>query len=174
MEIRESNTEDHAAISRLHAAAFGEAEGPTIAKLAVDLLEDPTARPLLSLVAEKDGGIVGHVIFSSVMVDAVAYPGGYIMAPLAVAPESHRQGAGSELVNRGLDILRERDAAFVLVLGDPKYYSRFGFAAGHALKPPHELPYPEAWMALELKREVIADLAGTVRCADSLNAPEHW
>ena len=60
------------------------------------------------------------------------------------------------------------------MLGDPNYYSRAGFKAGHGLKPPYKLEFPEAWMALELREGVLSTIKGTVRCAASLNAPELW
>jgi len=172
--IRESNENDQQAIRRLHLEAFGEPEGASVSQLAIDLLADETARPVLSLVAEKGAAVVGHVIFSSVRVAGNACAVVYIMAPLAVAADLQKTGIGTALIQRGLELLGERAAQVVLVLGDPNYYSRAGFHAGHDLEPPYDLEYPEAWMALELQPGALAGIHGVVRCADSLHSPELW
>jgi predicted N-acetyltransferase YhbS len=174
MEIRETTEKDKKAIHALHSNAFDEEEAESVAQLAVDLLEDATARPLLSLVAEVDGEIVGHVIFSSISVEGGCVDNGYIMAPLAVSGNCQGKGVGSGLIRNGLETLESRGAGFVLVLGDPDYYRRSGFGAGHGLRPPYDLDYPEAWMAIELDRGALSDVEGVVRCADCLMAPEHW
>lgn len=174
MHIRESGTEDLAAIRGVHEDAFGDPEGPLIAQLASELLNDETARPLLSLLAEDNGRIVGHVIFSSVKVEGSPHLKVYILAPLAVLKIYQRQGIGTQLIRHGLAMLRQRDADIVLVYGDPNYYRRTGFAAGHAIEAPYPLRYPDAWMALELKAGALAEARGVARCAPALSAPEHW
>jgi len=158
----------------VHRAAFGATEGATIAKLVGELLEDETARPTLSLVAEVEGQLVGSVLFSRVVVEGHEELAGHILAPLAVDEAQQGRGVGSALIARGLELLRERGTAFVLVLGDPRYYSRAGFGPSRDLIPPHELEHPEAWMVQELQPGVLDGVQGPVRCALSLSAPEHW
>jgi len=174
MNIRESVDNDLAAIRSLHEDAFGESEGHTVAQLACDLLSDETARPLLSLVAEINGRIIGHVIFSMVRIEGNETVSAYILAPLAVSQAHQRQGTGTQLIHHGLSMLAKRGTEIVLVLGDPAYYSRTGFKTGHAIQPPYDLDYPEAWMALELKPGALATVKGFARCADSLSAPQYW
>ena len=146
-----------------------------IARLAIDLLEDETARPILSLVAERDDEIIGNVIFSSVNIEGAEEVSAYILAPLAVLRFAQRSGIGTRLINKGIETLKERGAEIVLVYGDPNYYMRTGFKAGHNLKPPHPLKYPEeAWMAQELAEGILAKTQGMVRCASSLSSPELW
>jgi putative acetyltransferase len=77
-------------------------------------------------VAEDDGAIVGHILFTPVVVEGRPALG-MGLAPLAVLPGRQRQGIGSQLVRRGLDSLRERGCPFVVVVGHPEYYPRFGF-----------------------------------------------
>ncbi|MGI9290258.1 MAG: GNAT family N-acetyltransferase [Gammaproteobacteria bacterium] len=173
MQIRPSTNADKESIRQLHLDAFDETEAESVAQLALDLLADKSAEPLLSLVAIEQDRIIGHVLFTSIKIDNQNI-NGYIMAPLAVAPADHGKGVGSQLIKEGLLILRSRGTKVVLVLGDPNYYSRFGFKAGHKLKPPHDIAYPEAWMALELQDSYLETLSGTVTCADSLNAKQHW
>ncbi|MBA1147573.1 N-acetyltransferase [Ectothiorhodospiraceae bacterium WFHF3C12] len=174
MNIRESTTADLDAIEALHRRAFGHDEGPTVARLAVDLLRGESARPVLSLIAEEDGRIIGSIIFSAVKVDGHEGVSAHILAPLAVAPDHQGQGTGTALIASGLDTLRERGAEIVLVLGDPAYYTRAGFHTNHALAAPYPLEHPEGWLALELAPGALVRVKGAIHCAAALDAPEHW
>lgn len=175
IQIRESKNQDKCQIKALHLQAFDKSEAEIVAQLAIDLLEDETAKPVLSLVAEDDGEIVGNIIFSSIKAEGAERGSAYILAPLAVAKEFHGCGIGTQLINQGLQALRERGAEIVLVLGDPNYYSRTGFKAGHRIKPPYKLGYPpEAWMAQELVKGALEKAQGKIQCAKCLNSPELW
>ncbi|MCU7907211.1 MAG: N-acetyltransferase [Candidatus Thiodiazotropha sp. (ex Epidulcina cf. delphinae)] len=175
MKIRESVENDKKAIRKVHQNAFDQPEGKIISQLAIDLLEDKTALPILSLVAEQDNEIIGNVIFSSVNIECVERVSAYILAPLAVTRFAQRSGIGTQLINKGLETLKERGAEIVLVYGDPNYYIRTGFKGDHNLKPPHKLKYPEeAWMAQELVEGILTKKQGMVQCALSLNSPEYW
>lgn len=81
----------------------------------------------LSLVAKQDGQVVGHAAFSPVTWSQ-GHTGWYGLGPVAVAPACQGQGIGAALVQQGLDQLRAQGAAGCVVLGDPAYYGRFGFA----------------------------------------------
>jgi len=175
MKIRESVENDKKRIRKVHQNAFDQSEREVVSQLAIDLLEDKTALPILSLVAEQDNEIIGNVIFSSVSIEGVDGVSAYILAPLAVAKSVQRKGIGTQLINKGLETLKERGAEIVLVYGDPNSYMRTGFMAGHNLKPPHKLEYPEeAWMAQELVESILTKTQGIVQCASSLNSPELW
>jgi putative acetyltransferase len=145
VNIRLESSEDRDEIRRVNQAAFG---GDTEANL-VDMLRDGGFAEV-SLVAEMDGKIVGHILFSPVSiltkagtVDAVS------LAPMAVVPGHQREGIGSRLVERGLEVCRNRGDRIVLVLGHPEFYPRFGFSS--ELATSLESPFcGEAWMALEL------------------------
>ncbi len=107
----------------------------------------------MSLVAEENGRIVGHVLFSPMTLETETgiYPivG---LGPVAVLPEVQRQGVGSRLIEMGLDLLRERGETAVIVLGHPSYYPRFGFvrASQFGIRSSYDVP-DEAFMALELE-----------------------
>jgi len=174
VKIRESLENDKEFIRKVHQNAFGQPEGETVSQLAIDLLEDKTALPILSLVAEQDNEIIGNVIFSSVNIEGAEGVSAYILAPLAVVKDIQRKGIGAKLINQGLESLRKRDAEIVLVYGDPNYYARTGFKAGHNLKAPYKLEYPDAWLAQGLVEGVLAKAQGVVRCALSLSSPELW
>ncbi len=175
MKIRESVENDKKSIIKVHQNAFDISEGEAVSQLAIDLLEDKTALPIFSFVAEQDKEIIGNIIFSSVKIEGAEGISAYILAPLAVTRSQQRKGIGTRLIKYGLEILKGRGAEIVLVYGDPNYYKRTGFKAGHNLKPPHKLKYQEeAWMAQELVERILTKIQGTVRCALSLNSPEYW
>ena len=174
MNIRESKCEDLQSIRLVQEGAFGEPEGKVVAQLACDILMDETAKPLLSLVAEDNDKVVGNIIFSSVAITGNAELSTYILAPLAISKKYQQKGLGTKLISHGLEVLTNRGADIVLVLGDPNYYTRTGFKPGHCIEPPYKLEHPEAWMALELKPGMLAKAKGVAQCATSLGSPEHW
>ena len=174
MYIRESVENDKDAIRIVHIAAFGESDGETISQLAIELLEYKNAEPTLSLVAEQNNEIIGNIIFSPVKIEGIKGVSAYILAPLAVANDNQKKGIGTKLINQGIETLRNRGADIVLVYGDPNYYARTGFKAGHNLEAPYKLEYPEAFLAQELVKGVLAKTQGMVRCALPLNSAELW
>lgn len=174
MIIRESKNSEKEQLRKLHLETFGQEEGDSVSTLTIKLLEDPTAQPYLSLIAEQNNQIIGHVLFTPVKIENSKEQNGYILAPLAVSTSLQRSGIGKQLIKTGLDMLKEQGVEYVLVLGDPAYYSLSGFHTDHQIKPPYDLPYPEAWMAQELKPGVLQNIKGTVVCADALNEREYW
>ena len=87
----------------------------------------------LSLVAEGEGEVIGHIAFSPVTINGECR-GWYGLGPVAVRPHRQRQGIGQALVRAGLDGLKERGAAGCVVVGDPNYYGRFGFKSDPELR----------------------------------------
>ena len=174
MKIRESVKDDKTSIRAVHLNAFDQYEGKVVSQLAIDLLEDKTARPILSLVAQQDNEVVGNIIFSSVNIEGTEGVPVYILAPLAVKKDNQRKGIGTKLIDQGLESLSKRNAEIVLVYGDPNYYTRTGFTTEHNLKAPYQLQYPEAWMAQGLVADVLARVQGVVRCASSLSSQDYW
>jgi len=132
MIIRSEQPADVAAIFDLTAVAFrGRPHSAGTEPYITDALRDAGALRL-SLVAERDGVVVGHVAFSPVTIsDGSA--GWYGLGPIAVLPEWQRQGVGTALIREGLARLKSLGAAGCVLLGDPRYYSRFGFANDPAL-----------------------------------------
>lgn len=124
MIIRRETAGDVAAIRQVIRAAF---EGDDEANLVDRLRGDGDL--ILSLVAEQDGQIVGHVAFSrlSITNDSHVTPG-VSLAPVGVLPEMQRKGAGCALIEAGHDQLRHAGETVSFVLGDPAYYSRFGYS----------------------------------------------
>ncbi|MEN6341206.1 MAG: N-acetyltransferase [Methanospirillum sp.] len=156
--LREERPGDEAAVREVHTVAF---EGPVEARI-VDRLRE-ACTDLVSLVAVDDGRIVGHVLFSPATVERG--PGGMGLAPLAVLPEYRRRGIGLALVERGLSALRDRGCPFVVVLGHPGYYPRFGVdrASVHGLASQWEGIPDEAFMVLVLDAAAMAGAGGVAR-----------
>lgn len=179
MEIRHSVDSDRRDIAMIHTAAFGEKEGPVVAQLTLDLLDDASARPLLSLVAVESGGLVGHILFTRAGIASAEEPLSVrILAPLAVLPGHHGVGIGGALIRQGLALLRQSGVHLVFVLGHPDYYPRSGFTpAGRlGLEAPYPIPEKDAaaWMVLELNGTAVGRIRGMVECAAALDRPEHW
>lgn len=178
VEFRLVCDEDRQSILALHRDAFGAEEGEVIANLVEEMLDDPSAMPGYSFVAEQGDQVVGHVLFTAVGIGTDEKAAAQILAPLAVARESQRKGIGTELVRRAFDRLQVDGVELVFVLGYPDYYSRFGFAPAGAQG--FDAPYPilpknaDAWMVQELRPGAIDCYAGTVRCCNALDHPQLW
>lgn len=176
MQIRSATPHDGAAIRSVYESAFPEAESAAVAKLALDLLSEATIPPTISLVAEVEGVIVGHVCFSPVTRHGSTDFIGYILAPLAVRPEQQKRGIGSSLIKSGIERVLEHDPEVILVYGDPAYYGRFGFrvevAAG--CLPPYPLKFPFGWQGMALRNRE-PDSGGTrIACAPPLCDASLW
>jgi putative acetyltransferase len=157
--IRAEREEDRAAVRAVNLSAF---ETPSEANL-VDALREH-ARPVVSLVAEDNGAVVGHILFSPVSLSG--HPGLEMMglAPMAVASAHQRQGIGSALVRAGLERCRQLGVGAVVVLGHPEYYPRFGFSPStrFGLVSEYEVP-EEVFMVTELRPAALDGKTGTVK-----------
>lgn len=155
--IRPETAGDYDAIREVNCLAF---EQDAEARL-VDALRDG-GYVRSSLVAEKDGRVIGHILFSDLpIVTAAKIVPALALAPLAVRPEFQNQGIGSKLVRVGLEKCREQGHRIVIVLGHPHYYPRFGFSAELAARL--DSPYSgEAFMAVELMPNALDGITGRV------------
>jgi len=174
VNIRESRLSDLEAINTLHRESFGEPEGESIGNLACDILQDVTAQPLLSLVLEEQNQIIGHIIFSPLTLEGTEDISAYILCPLAISKAHQKLGLGTQLIQNGLHKITALGVELVFVLGDPNYYNRTGFKAGHSVSAPYPLEYPEAWMVQELKPGSLPQKQAVAKCCTSLMVPEHW
>lgn len=157
LEIRDEISADFEGVRKVICAAF-----PTTAEAdLVDRLRE-NGNLLVSLVADMDSEVIGHIAFSPVRINGqqVSAVG---LAPLAVAPDSQRQGIGAKLIQAGLAACLRSNVAFVVVLGEPAYYRRFGFetAASHGLAD--EYGGGDAFMVAELQTGALATVNGVVR-----------
>lgn len=119
--IRSETEQDHSAIHAIHRTCFPSAGEANV----VDQLRQ-NGLLSISLVAVQPSGVVGHVAFSPVR--AAYGAAGMGLAPVAVLPAYQRRGIAAALITRGLDEGRRLGVGWVVVLGDPAYYGRFGFS----------------------------------------------
>ncbi|MBN2549294.1 MAG: N-acetyltransferase [Anaerolineales bacterium] len=160
IEVRPETDSDHLAIHRINELAFGRPQEADI----VDKLRD-SCPEFLSLVAAMGGQVVGHILFTPITIEGSDRTGGMALGPLAVMPEIQKQGIGSRLTIEGLEILRRAGCPYVIVLGHPEYYPRFGFvpASKFGLVSQWESVPDEAFMALELIPGALAGVSGVAR-----------
>ena len=146
VNIRAETAADHAGIRALLTAAFG-------ADVEADLVDELRAEGYVvtALVASDAIGVAGYVLFSDLAVEIDGRDiAGVVLAPLAVRADQRRQGLGGRLVATGLDVCRKSGKQLALVLGDPDYYGKFGFAVETARGLKTTLGGP-ALQALELE-----------------------
>jgi putative acetyltransferase len=158
--IRLERPADAPAIRQVNELAFAQpAEADLVEKLR------QACADAVSLVAVDDG-IVGHILFTPVVVESDGQRVvGMGLAPMAVHPDWQRRGIGSQLVRSGMDILRDRGCPFVVVVGHPEYYPRFGFerASAHGLASQWEGMPDASFMVLILNTQTMAGVSGVAR-----------
>jgi putative acetyltransferase len=156
--IRAETAADYPMIRQVNEAAFGGADEADL----VEALRRESV-VLLSVVAESDGRIVGHILFSRMSIET---PTGAVaaaaLAPVAVLPHYQRRGIGGSLIRYSLDAMRGLGERIVIVVGHPAYYPRFGFSTEQARALEHPFS-PDAFMALELSPGALDRIRGRVR-----------
>lgn len=153
IEIRDEQPGDVDAIREVNRQAFDQEQEGRI----VDALRQRGA-VILSLVAVADAVIVGHIMFSPLAVGPLV---GAALGPMAVIPARQRQGIGGQLVTRGVERLRDSGCPFIVVIGHPEFYPRFGFRTAGAQGLTCEWDVPaEAFMVNVLNPQVRNSLRG--------------
>jgi putative acetyltransferase len=168
LTIRPETRMDHKNIHEVCSQAFGrEAESQLVEKLR----ELDQFDPRLSLVADFDGKIVGYCLFLPIWVhsDLTEYPG-LSLGPIAVLPAYQNQGIGGELIRAGHQVGRSLGYRFVVLLGHPSYYPRFGYkvASLWGLSNPWGI-LSEAFMATELVKGGLEGVQGLVAYPQAFN-----
>ena len=158
MTARPETPADRDAIHAINESAFGQ---PDEADLVDRLRAEGVV--LLSLVADLDSEIAGHILFTRMHVADIP---AVALAPVAVAPAHQRRGIGAALIRAGLDLLRDAGERIVLVVGHADYYPRFGFSTHPARNLESPFP-PEAFMAMELVPGALDGVSGPVRYASA-------
>lgn len=161
VNIRPEQPKDIPLIHGVNKVAFGQLTEANLVNALRSACQDA-----VSLVAVSDGRIVGHILFTPVIVSDSAHKvKGMGLAPMAVLPECQRRGIGSLLVESGLRILGAQNCPFVIVLGHTEYYPRFGFvpASRHGLDCQWDGVPDEAFMVLVLDEAVMSGVSGMAR-----------
>ena len=176
MIIRPALAADLPAVLAVERAAFGSNDE---AELVRDLLGDPTAQPVIDLLAEDDRAAIGHVLLTSAVLEGEGdVVEAMLLAPLAVMPGSQGLGVGASLVREALRVAAERGVGLVFVLGHPGYYPRCGFvpASPHGLHAPYPIDpaVSDAWMVIETRPGLIGSVRGRLVPAKALMRPDLW
>ena len=169
INIRTEEANDIDIIFQINSTAFDTAAE---AELVNRLREQ--AEPFLSLVAEQDGTLLGHLLLTPVTLDADQDNSSELklmgLAPMAVMPDNQNSGIGSALVEAGLTHCRNLGIGAVVVLGHPEYYPRFGFepSVNFNIKSEYEVP-AEVFMAQELLPGYLQKVSGTIQYHPAFN-----
>lgn len=164
MQIRKAETGDYESICLLVKEAFDSSEHSdgNEHELVDALRESAAFIPELSLVAELDGRIVGHILFTKA---AIGDSTELALAPLSVLPGYQRQGIGTALIREGHRIALALGYGYSVVLGSERYYPRVGYvpAENFGIRPPFDVPR-ENFMACKLN-ENARSVSGTIQYA---------
>jgi len=164
LRIRAETSADAQAIEAVTACAFTDAPHTSHSEQHVINALRRAGQLAVSLVAEADGAIIGHVAISPVSISDGSM-GWFGLGPISVLPEHQGRGIGSQLMREALRLLRGRGASGCVVLGEPQYYGRFGFQANPDLVLPG--------VPTEYFRAISFDASkprGTVRYHEAFNA----
>lgn len=167
MIIRPEHPGDISTIFDIHAEAFSsEDEACLVENLRA------AAVPMISLVAEEKGALVGHILFTPVnFIDPAPDLTLAGLGPMAVRPSWQGKGVGSRLVNEGLDLCRKSGFDAVVVLGYADYYPRFGFVPSkeYGIFSTYDVPF-DMFMVKELKKGSLKGVQGTICYHELFNA----
>ena len=158
MNVRPEQSRDQGVIHAINSAAFETIDEANL----VDALR-LQADPIVSLVAEINGEIAGHILFSPVTLSGHQDVSMMGLAPMAVVPEHQRKGIGSGLVFAGIEACKQLGTKAIVVLGHPAYYPKFGFVASSRYGIVSEYNVPEGvFMVLELEEHALSRKSGTI------------
>ena len=159
--VSPESEKDYEDITRCNHLAFKQKGEGTLVEA---IRKNPKFIPELSLIAEVDAKIIGHILFFPVIIQSDSNNFTSLsLAPMSVLPKYQNRGIGTELVKSGLEKAGELGFESVIVLGHEKYYPRFGFkpASNWNIKSPFPVP-DEAFMAIELIPNALTEVNGTV------------
>lgn len=164
--VRPESTADHEAIRQVNRLAFGQDDEARL----VDALRDG-GYVRVSLVAERVGRVVGHILFSDLpIITGDGTVPALALAPMAVLPEFQNQGIGSALVQKGLEACRQQGHRIVVVLGHAHFYPRFGFSPKLAAHLESPFSGSDSFMAVELMPGALDGVAGRVQYSPPFGA----
>ena len=166
IHIRKEQKKDFKAIREVNDKAFEQPEEGIV----VEKIRNRNSN-ILSLVAEVEGKVIGHILFSPAVIEMKDKTwDGMGLAPMSVLPEYQNKGIGTKLVDAGMKEIRNRDCPFVIVLGHPNYYPRFGFktATRYGVKCQWEVP-EEAFMIMILDENAMDDITGVAKYLPEFN-----
>lgn len=170
VKIRQEIPDDFNTVFEINKLAFGQ---DNEAKLVSLLRQSNAFVPELSLVATIDNKIIGHILFSKIIIadDNHNEFESLALAPMAVMPEFQQKGIGGQLIKSGIDKAKELQYKSVIVLGHEHYYPKFGFVPAKKwnIKAPFDVP-ANAFMGIELVSDGLKGVSGTVKYPKAFEA----
>ena len=165
--IRKETPEDYARVIELTEEAFEtlDISDHNEGKLVDKLRKAPTFIDELSLVAELNEQVVGHILFTPIVIDnGEEQFQSLVLAPVSVLPEFQKRGIGGQLIRVGHEKAKELGFQSAILLGHPEYYPRFGYkpASTWGIKTHYELPSDDVFMAVELTEGALTGVSGMV------------
>lgn len=175
LTIKEATPNDLESIIDIETKAFQSEEE---AQLVIDLQNDPTAQPMLSLLAWDGKKAIGHILFTKAGLKTQPEIKAYLLAPMAVLPNYQKKGIGQKLIYAGFEILEQQGVDLVFVLGHPTFYPKVGFlnnAGFLGFEAPYPIPdqHANAWMVKYLVENLMF-MKDQVICAKTFDKPELW
>ncbi len=167
INIRKETPEDYEKVIQLTKKAFENlpfTEGDEY-KLVANLRKAPGFISELSIVAELNGQIVGHILFTPLQIkNGLETFDSLVLGPVSVLPEFQKMGIGGQLIRAGHQKARELGFQSVILVGHPEYYPRFGYrkASGWGIKTQIPLPSDDVFMAVELIEGALNGVSGMV------------
>ncbi len=160
--------------TKVFTASEGESEGMLIGNLAGDLMTETDDKDLYGFVAVENDKILACIFFSRLTFESNICA--FILSPVAVDSEHQGKGIGQQLINYGIDRLKEAGVALVMTYGSPEYYAKVGFrpVSEETIKAPLHLAFPAGWLGQSLVGNSIAPIAGRSSCVKALRKPEYW
>jgi predicted N-acetyltransferase YhbS len=167
LNIRKENSFDHNWVIELTEKAFEtlEISDHNEGKLVDILRKAPTFVEELSLVAELNDQVVGHILFTPILIDNSEQQfQSLVLAPVSVLPEFQKMGIGGQLIRAGHQKAKELGFQSAILLGHPEYYPRFGYkpASTWGIKTHIPLPSDDVFMAVEITEGGLKGVSGIV------------
>jgi len=167
INIRKENPSDHNWVVELTKKAFEtlEISDHNEGKLVDKLRKAPTFVEELSMVAELNGQVVGHILFTPIAIDNGSQQfQSLVLAPVSVLPEYQKMGIGGQLIRAGHQKAKELGFQSAILLGHPEYYPRFGYkpASTWGIKTHIPLPSDDVFMAVEITEGGLKGVSGMV------------
>lgn len=152
----------------------GEKEGKLIGGLTSELSSNIDNQEIICLGTYENESIIGAIFFTRLRFNEVVQI--YMLAPVAVSTQHQGKGVGQELINFGLNELKNRSVAVVITYGDPSFYYKVGFQtlSDNIIQAPLELSMPEGWLGQSLTEEPIPTIAERPTCVKEFNDPVYW
>lgn len=178
MKLSTYKKSDAEEITKLFSKVFsdseGEAEGSLIGSLVFDLMKFTGSEDIYGFVATENDQIIGSIFFTRLTFENAI--NAFILSPVAIHTSHQRKGIGQNLINFGINHLKEEGVQLAFTYGDPNFYSKVGFKCitEKTAKAPLKLTQPEGWLCQSLVGDDIKPIAGNSRCVEALNKHEYW